>query len=68
MGRTLVVMICIQTLVPVVAPIVRPADFSPGVAPVFVLNTGFAALFAGSALLLRQAARHVDASGRTAPA
>lgn len=57
MARVLLVTACIQTLVPGVAYLFWPSDFSPGVAQVFALNSGFAALFAGSALLFRRAAR-----------
>jgi len=42
-------------LVPVIAWVVRPGDFSPGVLPVFVLNGVFVALFAGAGLLFRRA-------------
>lgn len=44
-------------LVPTIAFIFWPADFSPGVAKVFVLNGIFAAMFIVSALLFRHAAR-----------
>jgi len=49
-------------LVPVIAVILWPADFSPGVWPVFALNSGFVALFAGAGLLFRRAARSPGAS------
>ena len=44
-------------LVPVIAVILWPTDFSPGVWQVFVLNFGFVALFAGAGLLFRHAAK-----------
>lgn len=42
-------------LVPVLAVILWPADFSPGVWQVFALNFGFVALFASAGLLFRHA-------------
>lgn len=42
-------------LVPVLAVILWPADFSPGVGQVFALNFGFVALFAAAGLLFRRA-------------
>jgi hypothetical protein len=42
-------------LVPVVALVVRPGDFDPGVAQVFGLNFFFVLMFAGAGLLFRQA-------------
>lgn len=44
-------------LVPTIAVIFWPADFSPGVAKVFLLNGAFALMFVVSALLFRRAAR-----------
>lgn len=52
-----------QLLVPVIALAGRPADFSPGVAPVFGLNFVFVLLFAGSGLLYRHAASISQAPG-----
>lgn len=46
-----------QLLVPVLALIFWPADFSPGVVPVFALNFIFVLLFGTSALLFHQASR-----------
>jgi hypothetical protein len=43
-------------LVPVVAVICWPGDFSPGVPQVFLLNGGFVLMFAGAGLLFRHAA------------
>lgn len=43
-------------LVPLIAFIFWPADFSPGVAKVFMLNGFFALMFVVSGLLFRQAA------------
>lgn len=42
-------------LVPIVAVIAWPADFSPGVPQVFLLNSGFVLMFALSGLLFRYA-------------
>ena len=50
-------------LVPVIAIIFWPADFSPGVAKVFLLNGCFALMFAGSGLLFRHAAGQPSGSG-----
>lgn len=44
-------------LVPIVAYLAWPTDFSPGVPRVFILNGGFVLLFAGAGLLFRHAAR-----------
>jgi hypothetical protein len=44
-------------LVPLIAFILWPADFSPGVGQVFALNFGFVALFASAGLLFRHASR-----------
>jgi len=44
----------------VIALIFWPADFSPGVAPVFGLNFCFVLLFAGSSLLFRHAGTKVE--------
>lgn len=43
-------------LVPVVAVLAWPADFSPGMPQVFLLNGCFVLLFAGAGLLFRHAA------------
>lgn len=45
--------------VPVIAVILWPTDFSPGVWQVFVLNFGFVALFAASGVLFRRAASQI---------
>lgn len=50
-------------LVPVIAVILWPTDFSPGVPQVFALNFGFVALFAGAGLLFRRASRENPALG-----
>ncbi len=42
--------------IPLLARLLWPADFDPGFARVFILNSFFAALFAGSGLLFRHAA------------
>jgi hypothetical protein len=44
-----------QLLVPVIALLIWKPEFTPDVVKVFVLNAGFATLWAGSALLFRQA-------------
>lgn len=49
-------------LIPVVAVVRWPADFSPGVAPVFLLNSGLVAMFITSGLLFRHAARQTSGS------
>lgn len=43
-------------LVPVIAVIFWPSDFSPGLLKVFILNSVFVLMFAGSGLLFRHAA------------
>lgn len=55
MSLTLFGMAIAQMLVPTIAFLIWRPDFSPGVIAVFVLNAGFATLFAGSGLLFRQA-------------
>jgi hypothetical protein len=60
---TLFVMTFAQLLVPLVALMVWPANFSPGVLPVFVLNGAFVVLFAVSALLFWHAGRRQDGIG-----
>ena len=59
MARSLFVMALAQMLVPVIALVIWNPPFDPGVLPVFVLNGFFAALWFGSALLFRKAARGV---------
>ncbi|MFT3870556.1 MAG: hypothetical protein QM715_19065 [Nibricoccus sp.] len=55
MAQTMAAMACGQFLVPIVALLVRPHDFSPGVAQVFALNFVFVLLFGVSAWLFRYA-------------
>ncbi len=55
-------------LVPIVAFACWPADFSPGVPQVFILNGGFVFMFAGAGLLFRRAASQPIGSGSTASA
>jgi hypothetical protein len=43
-------------LIPVIAVLAWPSDFSPGVPQVFLLNGGFVLMFVISGLLLRHAA------------
>ena len=56
MARAMFVTATGIALVPVVALIIGIPDFRPGIVPVFMLNTAFALLFAGSGLLFRRAA------------
>lgn len=58
MSRTLFGMAIAQMLVPIIALFIwnpQTTSWAPGVLPVFMLNAGFAVLFAGSALLFRRA-------------
>jgi hypothetical protein len=64
MARALFGTAVAQFLVPVVALLIWPADFSPGVVPVLGLNFCFVLLFAGSALLFRQAGNQPGGVGR----
>src|SRR6185503_16154819 len=68
MARALFATALAQFLVPVVALIRWPADFSPGVVPVFGLNFCFVLLFAGSAILFRLAGTNSGGAGVQAPA
>lgn len=63
MARALFATALAQALVPVIALLIWRPEFSYGVVKVFVLNTGFALLFVGSALLFRIAARKCDGPG-----
>lgn len=54
LALVLVVVAVDQTLVPVIALLVWPQDFSPGVGPVFGLNACFVLCFAASAALFRR--------------
>jgi MFS family permease len=63
MARTLCVMAMAQMVVPVLALILWPTDFAPGVVGVFALNGVFAALWLLSAWLFRQAAREHTPAG-----
>jgi len=63
MARALLATALAQMAVPVVAFVFWPADFSPGVVPVFALNAGFAASFAVSALLFQRASRSAGGAG-----
>lgn len=56
MSRALLATALAQFLVPVLALVFWPADFSPGLLPVFGFNFCFVLLFAGAALLFRRAA------------
>jgi hypothetical protein len=68
MARALFATALAQFLVPVIALIIWPADFSPGVVQVFGLNFFFVLLFAGSALLFRHAATDSGEAGVQTPA
>lgn len=57
LARTAFAMAACQALIPAIALIVWPSDFSPGVARVFLLNGCFALLFIGAGLLFLQVAR-----------
>ena len=50
-------------LVPVVGVIFWPADFSPGIPQVFMLNGFFVLMFAGAGLLFRHAAGQPSGAG-----
>jgi MFS family permease len=63
MARTLYAMAIAQMVVPVLALILWPTDFAPGVVGVFALNGVFAALWLLSAWLFRQAAREHRPAG-----
>jgi hypothetical protein len=63
MAWTLYVMAFAQLLAPLVALMVWPGDFSPGVMPVFGLNGFFVLMFAVSALLFRSAGRRQGRNG-----
>jgi len=68
MARALFATALAQFQVPVVALLVWPSDFSPGVAPVFALNFCFVLLFATSAILFRQAGEKPAGAGGQTPA
>jgi hypothetical protein len=63
MARTLCVMTIAQMVVPVMALILWPTDFAPGVMGVFALNGCFAGLWLLSAWLFRKAAREHTPTG-----
>ena len=63
MARTLCVMAVAQMVIPVMALILWPTDFAPGVVGVFALNGVFAALWLLAAWLFRQAAREHTPAG-----
>ena len=50
-------------LVPLIAVILWPTDFSPGVPQVFALNFAFVVMFAGAGLLFRRAASQASGAG-----
>lgn len=55
-------------LVPVVAVIFWPTDFSPGIPQVFMLNGFFVLMFASSGLFFRQASNRTNGSSVATPA
>jgi hypothetical protein len=55
-------------LVPVIAVLAWPADFSPGPMKVFILNSVFVLMFAGSGLLFRHAPSQPNAPAPPTPA
>lgn len=55
MSLTLYAAAFVQFMIPVIAFLINQPDFSPGVAGVFILNSFWVALFAGSGLLFREA-------------
>ena len=63
MARTTCVMAMAQMVVPVMALILWPTDFAPGVVGVFALNGVFAALWLLAAWLFRHAARAQTPTG-----
>jgi len=68
MAQALFVTAAAQFLVPVIALIFWPADFSPGVAPVFGRDLCFVLLFTGWALLFRHAGTKSGRAGVPTPA
>lgn len=58
MARAAFATATVNFLVPVIAVIFWPGDFSPGVEKVFILNGVFVAMFTVSGLLFRHAATH----------
>lgn len=65
MARTMGMMTAGILLVPVIAVIIRPHDFSPGVPQVFLLNAVFALMFAVAGFLYRLADKRRRANTQT---
>jgi hypothetical protein len=63
MAWTLFVMTFAQLLVPLIALMLWPGDFSPGVLPVFGLNGGFVLMFAVAGMLFARAGRRQGRPG-----
>ena len=63
LARVMAAMAAAQAAVPVIAVLLWRNDFAPGVYPVFVLNSFWVAMFAGSAWLFHHAARHANGPG-----
>jgi hypothetical protein len=55
MSRALFATALVMALVPPIALMLGTSDFSPGVLPVFAINSLFVLLFVGSAMLFRRA-------------
>lgn len=65
LARVAFAMAAALLLIPVVAVLRWPTDFSPGYPKVQILSAGFAALFTVSGLLFRRAAGQTRGSGET---
>ncbi len=63
LARVAFAMAAALILIPAVSVLLWPADFNPGYARVQILSSGFAAMFLGSGLLLRQAALPLNSNG-----
>lgn len=61
MARALTVVAVLQALVPVVAVVLWPTDFAPGVVRVFILNGAWVAMFGASAFLFFQSTQTTTA-------
>lgn len=62
MAKALFGMAVTQAVIPVAALVINEPDFSPGVVEVFILNSVFVALFAGSGLLFVRAGKQQSRS------
>lgn len=68
MARAAFATASVTFLVPVVAVIFWPSDFSPGIPQVFLLNGFFVLMFAASGLFFRHAARPPSTTAQPTPA